>query len=130
MITSLSATIVVTRDVEGLAKFYRDVLGLPLEREQHGGGGEALHFGCALGAVHFAVHPVDNWPGAEETGPGGVRLAFDVDDAGAEAERLRGAGVNAVGPLEMGWAKLVLLRDPDGNLVELVQMRRRASGDP
>jgi len=125
MIESLSAAIVVTRNVEGVARFYRDVLGVPLESEQHRGGGEVLHFGCMLGATHFAVHPVDNWPGAEETGPGGMRLAFDVGDAGGEAERLRGLGVPAVGPLEMGWAKRVLLRDPDGNLVELVQMRRR-----
>lgn len=125
MIESLSAAIVVTRNVEALAVFYRDVLGVPLEPEQHGGGGEARHFGCALGPVHFAVHPVDNWPGAEETGPGGMRVAFDVGDGRAEAARLNGLGVRTVGPLEMGWAKLVLLRDPDGNLVELVQMRRR-----
>jgi catechol 2,3-dioxygenase-like lactoylglutathione lyase family enzyme len=130
MIHSLSAAIVVTRDVVAVSRFYRDVLGLPLEAEQHAGGGEAPHFGCTLRGIHFAVHPVENWPGAEETGPGGFRVAFNVEDAGKEAERLRGEGVPLVGPLDMGWSNMVLVRDPDGNLVELVQMRptKRVTG--
>jgi catechol 2,3-dioxygenase-like lactoylglutathione lyase family enzyme len=122
MITRFAAAIVVTRRAPAVAGFYRDVLGVPLEVERHGGGGEAEHFGCTLAGVHFAVHPVENWPGAEETGPGGCRVAFHVRDAAREAQRLGHLGVTLVGPLDVGWAKLVLLRDPDGNLVELVQM--------
>ncbi|TMA32396.1 MAG: VOC family protein [Deltaproteobacteria bacterium] len=124
MIERISANIIVTADPARLAAFYREKLGIPLEEEQHAGGGEALHFGCSLGGIHFAVHPVENWQAASETGPGGTRVAFAIDDAEDAARRLRARGVECLGPLDVGWGKLVFCRDPDGNLIELVRMGR------
>jgi len=123
MIDRVSANIIVTKDAPRLAAFYREKLGIPLQEERHGGGGEALHFGCFLEGIHFAIHPVENWQAAPETGPGGTRVAFAIGDAEGAASTLRARGVECLGPLDMGWARLVFCRDPDGNLIELVRMR-------
>jgi catechol 2,3-dioxygenase-like lactoylglutathione lyase family enzyme len=121
MVKHLSAVILVSERAPALAAFYREVLGVPLVGEQHAGGGEALHFGCTLGGLHFAVHPVENWPYAPEVGPGGARLAFRIDDADASAAVLAKRAVRFEGPIDEGWARMIRLRDPDGNYVELVQ---------
>jgi catechol 2,3-dioxygenase-like lactoylglutathione lyase family enzyme len=122
MVEHVSALIVVSEQARVVADFYREQLGIPLRDEQHEGGGEALHFGCSLGGLHFAVHPTENWPYARDVGPGGFRVAFRVADAEAEAERLRAAGQALEGPVDEGWSRMVRLRDPDGNYVELVQL--------
>ena len=57
----VSAILLVSRHPERLAAFYRDIVGLPLEDEQH--GETAAHYGCELGDLHFAIHP------AEKAGP-------------------------------------------------------------
>ena len=121
MVRHVSALIVVSRQAPAVASFYRDKLGIPLEDEQHAGGGEALHYGCTLGGMHFAVHPIENWPYADDVGPGGFRVALRIDDAEASAEELRRLGERFEGPIDEGWAKMIRLRDPDGNYVELVE---------
>lgn len=121
MVKHVSAVIVVSNQAPKIAAFYRDTLGIPLKDEQHEGGGEALHYGCDLAGLHFAVHPVGNWPYAKEVGPGGFRVALRVDDADASAAELSRRGQSFVGPIDEGWAKMIQMRDPDGNYVELVQ---------
>jgi catechol 2,3-dioxygenase-like lactoylglutathione lyase family enzyme len=64
---------------------------------------------------------VENWINADEVGPGGFRVAFRIDDAEASAAELRRRGQRFEGPIDEGWAKMIQLRDPDGNYVELVQ---------
>ena len=122
MVEHVAAVIVVSDQAEVVARFYMESLGLPLEDEQHGGGGEALHFACTLGGLHFAVHPTENWPYASETGPGGFRIALRTLDARAAAESLRASGQDFEGPIDEGWSQMLRLRDPDGNYVELVQL--------
>jgi catechol 2,3-dioxygenase-like lactoylglutathione lyase family enzyme len=121
MVKHVSAVIVVSNQAPVVASFYRDKLGIPLEDEQHAGGGEALHYGCDLAGIHFAVHPMENWPYAEEVGPGGFRVALRIDDADASAAELNRLGQPFTGPVDEGWAKMIRMRDPDGNYVELVQ---------
>lgn len=121
MVRYVSALIVVSNQAAAVAAFYRDELGVPLEDEQHAGGGETLHYGCTLGGLHFAVHPVENWPYADEVGAGGFRVALRIDDAEASAAELRRRGQPFTGPVDEGWAKIIRLRDPDGNYVELVE---------
>jgi hypothetical protein len=93
MVKHISAVIVVSNQAPVVAAFYRDRLGIPLEDEQHGGGGEVLHYGCTLGGLHFAVHPVENWPYAEEVGPGGAVVgAVEVDGGGTHGAGAAGEG--------------------------------------
>jgi catechol 2,3-dioxygenase-like lactoylglutathione lyase family enzyme len=121
---SMGAVLIVSRDAPRLAWFYRDALGLPLRDESHADA-PGLHFGCQLGQVHFAVHPPENFPLAPESGSGGVRFALNVDDIASWTRRLEERGVELLfGPLDLGWSQMLGFRDPDGNYVELVQLRR------
>jgi hypothetical protein len=51
MVKHVSAVIVVSEKADAVAAFYRDKLGIPLQDEQHGGGGEVLHYGCNLARI-------------------------------------------------------------------------------
>ncbi|HZW28695.1 MAG TPA: VOC family protein [Trueperaceae bacterium] len=114
-----------TRDIEAGVRFYRDLLGLretfrtpregvPEHVELAAGG-----FVLGLGAVEAArrVHGVEPAPGAPA-----MAVVLWTDDVDAEYERLVAAGVPAVrGPRDAGNGnRTALVRDPDGNLVELV----------
>lgn len=131
----LSAVLLVSPDPARLAAFYRDVVGIPLEPEHH--GSTAPHWGCNLGQIHFAIHPVESFPD-RRSGVGAVKLAFTVFDIRAAARRLEAAGVRLLyPPRDTGFFQVTAIEDPDGNLIELTQMcddwfehldRQRASG--
>ncbi|NLG08019.1 MAG: VOC family protein [Deinococcales bacterium] len=118
-----------TRDIEAGVRFYRDLLGLretfrtpregtPEHVELAAGG-----FTLGLGAVEAAkrVHGVDATPGAPA-----MAVVFWTDDVDAEFARLVAAGVPAVRePHDAGNDnRNAQVRDPDGNLVELVSKVR------
>lgn len=131
----LSSVLLVSKNAEKLASFYRDVVGLPLEDEKH--GDTAAHYGCELGDIHFAIHPPENF---KDTGygVGSVKLAFTVFDMDAFVARVTALGVKFdYPPKDMGFALMTALTDPDGNHVEFTQLadfwfkhleKRRASG--
>jgi catechol 2,3-dioxygenase-like lactoylglutathione lyase family enzyme len=115
------AVLLVSRDPRRLAAFYRDVLGFPLEEERH--DGTHPHFGCEVGDLHFAVHPVDNFEGSQP-GVGSVKLAFEVFDLDAFLARLSAQGVAPLyPPRALGkTSRICAVRDPDGNEVEFTQL--------
>lgn len=119
----LSAVLLISKDPEKLAQFYRDVVGLPLEDEQH--GDTEKHYGCELGDLHFAIHPIKNFEGSSY-GTGSVKLAFTVFDMNAFVARVEKLGVKlAYPPKDMGFALLTGLTDPDGNYIEFSQLSDR-----
>ena len=121
---TLGAALIVSKDPARLAGFYRDVFGLEFDEESHPDA-PGLHYGCQLGKVHFAIHPPENFAAAPECAPGGVRLAFGVDEIHGYAERLASRHADAlVGPEDLGWSWMIGCRDPDGNYLELVQLKR------
>jgi lactoylglutathione lyase len=117
-----------TTDIEAGIRFYRDLLGFTETfRTPREGTPEHIElrldgFTVGLGTVEAArrVHGVEAAPGS----PAMVLVVWtdDVDKAFAE---LAGAGVPAVQfPHDTGSSnRNALLRDPDGNLVELVARR-------
>jgi catechol 2,3-dioxygenase-like lactoylglutathione lyase family enzyme len=120
----LNAVLIVSEEPARLADWYRDVLGLPLEDEQHEGGAGAPHYGCTLRGLHFAIHPTSTYAFAPQTGTGAVRLAFNVSDIDTfEAEQAGRALDWVFRTVDLGWSRMLALRDPDGNFVEVVQMR-------
>ncbi len=120
----LSAVLLVSKNPERLAIFYRDVIGLPLEDEEH--GETEKHYGCELGDLHFAIHPVSNFEGTAHGGTGSVKLAFTVFDMNSFVERLKSNGVQiAYEPKDTGFAMMTALTDPDGNYVEFTQLSDR-----
>jgi predicted enzyme related to lactoylglutathione lyase len=116
----LSAVLIVSKDPERLARFYRDVLGVPLEAEDHEGA--LPHWGCTLGDVHFAIHPIEDFPD-HRSGVGAVRLAFTVFDIHGAARRLQERGAALLHPpRDTGYFWTTAVEDPDGNLVELTEL--------
>jgi catechol 2,3-dioxygenase-like lactoylglutathione lyase family enzyme len=120
VIEFFSAVLLVSKDPDRLAKFYRDVLGIALEDEQH--GDLKKHYGCTMGDLHFAIHPVENFDDPS-AGVGSVKLAFTVFDMKAFVNRLRDHGVQPLyPPKDAGFALMTAVRDPDGNLLEFTQL--------
>lgn len=114
-----------TKDIDAGVRFYRDVLGLretfrtpregvPDHVEFAAGG-----FTIGLGSVAAArrVHGVEPVPGAPA-----MAVVLWTDDVDATFSAVVAAGAPAVrGPRDVGNGnRTALVRDPDGNLVELV----------
>ena len=100
------------KDLDESRRFYRDTLDFEetavdfQERWSHIKRGE-MEVGLAEG------DPRDD----------GVVAHVDVDDVKAEADRLRGAGVNVgvVVEIPQGVMRLLDVYDPDGNRIQLAQ---------
>ena len=116
----LSAVLLVSKDPKRLAEFYRDIVGIPIEAEEHE---DALpHWGCTLGDVHFAIHPIEDFPDGR-SGIGAIKLAFTVFDIEALATRLRSNGVALLyPPKNTGFFWTTAIEDPDGNFIEFTQL--------
>ena len=118
------------RDIEAGIHFYRDLLGFKETfRTPREGTPEHVEltlngFGVGLGTVEAAkkVHGVDPTPGS----PAMVLVVW-TDDVDKSFEGLTSAGTPVVQPPhDTGSSnRNALLRDPDGNLVEIVAKRRR-----
>ncbi len=117
-----------TNDIEAGLCFYRDLLGFEETfRTPREGTPEHVElrldgFLIGLGTVEAArrVHGVEATPGS----PAMVLVVW-TDDADAAYQRLMAAGVPSIQPPhDTGNSnRNALLRDPDGNLVEIVAKR-------
>jgi catechol 2,3-dioxygenase-like lactoylglutathione lyase family enzyme len=119
LIDGVSAILLISPNAKDLARFYRDVLALPLEEEVH--EGVPRHYACELGGVHFAIHPAEGWPGVAVRDAQSPVIALRTSDAKAVAARMAANGFAAVGPYDHGFALVVTFRDPDGNQVEILE---------
>lgn len=118
----LTAVLINSRDPDRLAAFYQDVLDVPLEVETHG---SHKHYGCELGDLHFAIHPVR---GNSPAGAGAVDVALQVFDLDAFLAKLAGKGIALSAPVERGFARMTELRDPDGNRIFLTELTKKWLG--
>lgn len=116
----LSAVLLVSANPQRLAEFYTDVVGVPLEAERH--GKSLPHWGCNLGDIHFAIHPVETFPD-RQSGVGSVKLAFTTFDLDALVRRLENGGVTLLyPPRDTGFFRSTAIQDPDGNLIEFTEL--------
>lgn len=105
-----------TDDVEGVTRFYSELLGAPPATEWPGGAIFAA--GGAKVLVHERVAATVGGPPNED------HVALGVLDLGAASEALRAAGLTfLVEPREYPWGRSAYLRDPDGRLVELAELQ-------
>lgn len=117
-----------TRDIEASLAFYRDLLGMvetfrtPLEGTPEHVELRLDGFMLGLGTVGAAkrVHGVDAAPGSPA-----MVLVFWTDDVDQSYGALLAAGAPAIQPPHDTGNnnRNALMRDPDGNLVELVAKR-------
>ncbi len=117
----MCAAIIVSKNPERLFNFYRDGLGFPLEVEQHGNSHK--HYGCELGDLHFAIHPVENFEG-KEPGVGSIKLDFEIFDMESFLVRLKDRGIEPLYPPRplMPGSLITAVRDPDGNEIEFTAL--------
>jgi len=123
-----------TRDIEAGLRFYRDLLGFK-ETFRTPKVGTPTHveltlngFGVGLGTVEAAKrrHGVDATPGLPS-----MELVVWTDDVDKSFEQLTSAGTPVVQPPhDTGSNRTALMRDPDGNLVEIVAKRTQNSQVP
>ena len=119
MIKGLAGATVWSEDLnKQLLPFYRDVLGLPVGIDTPGfvllgkPGTPAL----ALG-THSEVH-------GRNADPARHMVSLVSDDVNAEWKRLKTAGVEFIeDPKDYGNLWLATLKDPEGNLIQLVQFK-------
>ncbi|MBL4845179.1 MAG: VOC family protein [Planctomycetes bacterium] len=117
-----SAVLITSEDPARLYEFYKNTLKFPLEEEQH--GDTALHYGCELGDLHFAIHPVENFKDSG-SGVGSVKMAFEVFDMDGFLAHLKTKGIETLyPPKQMGPMTITALKDPDGNLLEFTQLNK------
>lgn len=117
-----------TNDIEAGIRFYRDLLGFtetfrtPKEGIPEHVEFELNGFGIGLGTVEAArrVHGVEPSPGTPA-----MALVIWCDNVDRAVEHLTRAGVPVVQPPHDTGNnnRNALMRDPDGNLVELVSKR-------
>jgi catechol 2,3-dioxygenase-like lactoylglutathione lyase family enzyme len=116
MLTGLAATTIFSEDHSRLVPFYRDVLGLPVQVHDEG---ETI-FGTDDGPLLvISSHDEVRGPAKE---PQRQIPVLRSTDTRADHARLSAAGVVFLGEPEVAGPFVVAtLRDPDGNLVNIMQ---------
>lgn len=111
-------------DLDATTAFYEDVLGLEYDREFTLDGVLNYYVGSEEGAeLQFKYDP----DGSPEIDPGTLdHLAVTVDDTDAEFERIVEAAdppvVTEPTTVEQAGARVAFIEDPDGYVVELVEV--------
>jgi predicted enzyme related to lactoylglutathione lyase len=110
VIARINVVYLYVRDMERSRAFYRDVLGIPLEGDEH--WAEATF----IDGVRFAIHEAHG-----EVTPGTVNVDFEVADIDAAAQQLRDAGVDVGQIVREPFGCFAEFKDPDGYTLELFQ---------
>ena len=141
MIRNIHHVGIVVRDFEKMLKFYNDafgfkVLGTELNipkdkaREISSSNGPKPNRVIMMQAGNCYLEIMGNPNAAtpSDSNPTGgyVQLCVDVDDIDAEYARLKDIGMKfgPSAPVDFGHVKAVVGRDPEGNVIELVQTMR------
>ena len=140
-------TAIVVRDTEAALRFYRDALGFSIAGESENYGPEQEHLNNVFGArLRITSLRVASGPGIElleyRAPPGGRAAPLDehandlvhhqtrlvagrIEDLARRLNRERCAlissGIVAIPKAEFGFHAALLVRDPDGHAIELVE---------
>lgn len=128
-ITGLHHVTALTRDLDAVTAFYRDILGLALvHQEVNPDDPQARHFwfGDGHGASGTLVSFLE-YPDLEESPAGAGALHHfalavgSADELQAWVDYLRSHDVETTDVLSRGRFHSIYLRDPDGRVVEIAQ---------
>src|SRR5262245_4508234 len=116
MITGLRGASIWREDLNNLLPFYRDVRGLTVTSETPGF--------VVLGGVWLGTHSEVHGRNAD---PARHMIGLTSNDLTRDWKRLKDAGVEFVeDPTDYGTVRIATLKDPEGNLVQLLQSARAA----
>lgn len=117
---AIAAVLLFSKNAKGLAKFYREYLGIPLRRISV--SGVSPHWATDIRHVYFSIWPID--ADENESVPDVYRggVAFFVKDVQNQFDRLVTKGVRVETPPNRTPLGIIArFRDPDGNIFELYQ---------
>ena len=109
---SLSTVVIYVRDLERMATFYRDTLGLSVRHQTE----SYVELG-AKGGADIALHTGRTTDGDQ----GQWFVEFRMSDIEAVVRDLRSRGVEVGGISERAWGKEAAFTDPEGTRIELEQ---------
>lgn len=120
MIKGFGSVTLWVKDFEKSISFYRDSLGLELLSHP----GDIPHF--KVGDSFLVLIKGDFCPPSDAFPPDFPQLSFETDNLDMTVSSLQAGGVSLESRIEerrdSRWIKL---RDPDGNLIELVQVKAK-----
>jgi glyoxylase I family protein len=128
-IKALSHVAVRCTDLDRSVTFYQKVFGYDVFIDNRGQPGGSTVIGL-LGGVAMELVKSDPTPAAIESakatrgaGLGHSCIAMSVEDIDATHASLKAAGlVTSDGPEQVGTVRVVFIRDPDGALLEFIQL--------
>ena len=117
---------VVTRNIDGLVEFYQRLSGIEAVRPADGFA-EMRFGGATLAISSERLIELFNAGAATAAANQSAILEFEVEDVDAVSERMNASGTDIVMPTTlMPWGnRSLLLRDPDGNLVNIFSPPKR-----
>ncbi len=124
-VKGLSHTAIRVSDPDRSVKFYQDVFGYDVFIDGRPTGGPVL--GLIGGhTVELIRQAADEGAKAPRDVLGHSCAAFSVDDIDATHAALKAAGyIRSEGPETFGNVRVVFVRDPDGTLLEFIQLPGR-----
>ena len=122
MITQFAGASIWSQDLNNLLPFYRDVLGLKVTMESPGYvilGSDSPNAPSLALATHSEVR-------GRNPDPARHMVALASDDLQADWQRLKASGVEFIqDPTAYEELSIATVKDPEGNLVQLIQYRPR-----
>lgn len=105
------------KDLEGVVQFYEKFLGGKVSRYEQGHAAE-----FSVDGVKLFIHKYD--PDHNFPLPDVDHIAFSVDNLDRECDKLVAEGIVVEhAPRTYPWGRSALLRDPDGNWLELYEVK-------
>ena len=112
--------LLLSADPGRAAAFYRDLIGLELQAEEH--DGRHTHYACNSGSVYFTIQHCGDFPGPPPAiGRDSLQLCFFGPDLTAFLEHLHNHGVEPLHPsLAFEHTTFITLCDPDGRTLRVM----------
>jgi catechol 2,3-dioxygenase-like lactoylglutathione lyase family enzyme len=119
-VNGLAVVLLLCDDTTRTAAFYRDVLGLTLEEQEH--GVQHKHYACRLGSVYFTIQRSGDLGVTERPGTYDfLQLCFTVPDMNAFLQHLASRQVKPLhAPQHFEGTNFITLLDPDGRHVRVM----------
>ena len=119
-VEGLSVVLLLSRDAEQVGAFYREVLGLPLQEEQH--DGRHKHYACRLGSVYFTIQPAADLGAPDpDRRYDFLQVCFTVPDLDAFLRHLQERHVTPLhSPQRFEHTTFITLIDPEGRHVRVM----------